>query len=67
MTSIHLTVTEADAKAEVNGPLTGGMTNVRVSIRYDKSWEGLTKTLVCRSGVDDLSCDVTRIVLDAGS
>lgn len=50
MTSIKLTLTGAVAKAEVTGALTAGMVGVPVTIAYDEQWEGLTKSLVCRSG-----------------
>lgn len=67
VTSIYLTVTGADAEAKVSGPLTGGMTGIRVYIQYDKGWDGLIKTLVCRSAVENLPCDETRIILNAGT
>ena len=50
MTSIKLTVTGAEAQAEVDGILTAGMVGIPVTISYDSGWEGLKKTLVCRSG-----------------
>lgn len=49
MTSIKLTVTGASIHAEVDGQLTAGMVGVPVTIEYDSAWDGLTKTLVCRS------------------
>lgn len=50
MTSIKLTLTGASAKAEVEGALTSGMVGVPVTICCDSAWDGLIKTLVCRSG-----------------
>lgn len=50
MTSIQLTLTGAQASAQVDGPLTAGMVGIPVTIQYDDSWEGLTKTLVCKNG-----------------
>lgn len=50
MTSILLTVTGAEARAEVEGILTSGMVGVPVTIRCDGAWTGLTKNLVCRCG-----------------
>lgn len=58
MTRIKLTVTGAEATAEVEGILTAGMVGIPVSIVYDAEWEGLRKTLVCRSGSE------TRAVLN---
>lgn len=58
MTSIKLTVTGAEATAEVEGILTAGMVGIPVTIVYDAEWEGLRKTLVCRSGSE------TRAILD---
>lgn len=49
MTSIQLTLTGAQARAEVDGLLTAGMVGVPVTISWDASWDGLVKTLVCRS------------------
>lgn len=57
MTSIQLTVTGVEAQANVDGILTAGMVGVPVSITCDESWDGLEKTLVCKSG------DVVRAVL----
>lgn len=50
MTRIKLNVIGAAAKAEVLGLLTDGMVGISVEITYDSVWEGLTKTLVCKSG-----------------
>lgn len=49
MTSIKLIVTGAKARAEVNGVLTTGMVGIPVTISYDSTWDGLTKTLLCKS------------------
>lgn len=49
MTTIQLTLTGAKATAQVDGILTAGMVGVPVSISWDESWEGLVKTLVCKS------------------
>lgn len=51
MTSIQLELTGASARARVDGLLTAGMVGVPVTISCDSQWDGLTKTLVCRSGV----------------
>jgi len=67
MTQIELYVNGAQAKVKVNGPLTGGMVGVKVSIRYDSAWDGLVKTLVCRSGVENRCSDETRTVLNVGT
>ena len=64
MTRIDLIVNGAQVKASVNGVLTGGMTGVRVHIRYDSRWNGLIKTLVCKSNVSNELCNVVRCVLD---
>lgn len=61
MTSIQLTLTGAQARAEVDGLLTAGMVGVPVTITWDESWNGLIKTLVCRSD----GC--IRTILDVGS
>lgn len=49
MTTIKLIVDGAHAEAQVDGPLTSGMVALPVSFCFDSSWEGLNKTLVCRS------------------
>lgn len=61
VTSIQLTLTGAQARAEVDGILTAGMVGVPVTITWDESWEGLMKTLVCRSD----GC--TRTILNVGN
>lgn len=61
MTSIRLILTGAVAKAEVTGVITAGMVGIPVVIEYDKQWEGLTKSLVCRSDAG------VRTVLDIGT
>lgn len=50
MTTIQLTLTGPEAKAQVDGVLTAGMVGVPVTIVYDQAWEGLAKTLVCKGG-----------------
>ena len=60
VTSIQLTLTGAQASAKVDGLLTSGMVGVPVTIQWDESWEGLRKTLVCRSD----GC--IRSILDVG-
>ena len=67
MTQIELYVSGAQAKAKVKGPLTGGMVGVKVSIRYDSAWDGMVKTLVCRSGVENRCSDEVRTVLGVGT
>lgn len=49
MTSIKLTLTGAQAQAQVEGILTAGMVGIPVTISYDEQWEGLSKTLICKS------------------
>lgn len=61
MTKIQLTLTGAQARAEVDGLLTAGMVGVPVTIDWDESWDGLVKTLVCRSD----GC--VRTVLNVGN
>lgn len=51
MTSIKLTLTGAQAQAQVEGILTAGMVGIPVTISYDEQWEGLSKTLICKSAV----------------
>ena len=50
MTNIKLTVNGAKATAAVDGILTSGSVGIPVTIEYDSSWDGLTKSLVCASG-----------------
>ena len=66
MTSITLNVTGARIRAAVNGPLTSGMVGIPVTIRYDDSWNGLTKNLVCRCGKWGPDKGDTRTVLNIG-
>ena len=47
LTSIKLIVHGAKARAEVQGVLTAGMVGIPVTIEFDKSWNGLSKNLVC--------------------
>lgn len=61
MTSIRLILTGAVAKAEVTGVITAGMEGIPVVIECDKQWEGLTKSLVCRSDAG------VKTVLDIGT
>lgn len=49
MTSIQLTLTGAHAVARVEGLITAGMVGLPVTITCDESWDGLVKTLVCKS------------------
>lgn len=67
MTIIELTVKGTDVKAKVHGPLTEGMVGARVAIRYDDSWEGLSKTLVCRSHLANVRDDEVRTVVNVGN
>ena len=67
MTKIYLNVVGTDIHAEVTGPLTEGMVGTQVKIRYDKSWDGLVKTLVCRSNVDNRAADTSRIIPNVGA
>lgn len=64
MTSITLTVTGAKALARVSGPLTAGMVGIPVTIRYDDTWNGLTKNMVCRCGQWGPDSGETRTVLN---
>lgn len=50
MTRIRLLVTGASARAEVDGILTAGMVGIPVQIICNSTWDGLTKTLVCKGG-----------------
>ena len=67
MTRIELTVNGAEVKAKVHGPLTGGMVGIGVSIRYDHTWDGMVKTLVCKSSVENNCADEVRTVLDVAA
>lgn len=64
MTTITLRVVGAEVKASVTGPLTGGMVGLPVTIHYDEGWDGLVKTLVCRSSANSRGCDVIRTVVN---
>ena len=66
MTSITLNVCGAKIQAAVNGPLTSGMVGIPVNIRYDGSWNGLTKNLVCRCGKWGPDKGENRTVLNVG-
>lgn len=50
MTEIELTVTGAFAKAKVTGKITAGMVGCKVCVKLDTAWDGLTPTLVAKSG-----------------
>lgn len=50
MTGIELTVTGAFAKAKVTGKITAGMVGCKVCVKLDTAWDGLTPTLVAKSG-----------------
>lgn len=60
MTKIQLTLTGAEACAKTTGVLTSGMVGVEVGILCDSAWDGLTKTLVCKSSAGE------RVVLHVG-
>lgn len=67
MTTIKLTVSGAHAVAQPDGPLTSGMVGLPVVISYDKSWDGLTKTLVCRSSMGKTAFDLVYILANIGT
>ena len=67
MTTIKLTVSGAHVVAACDGPLTSGMVGLRVVISYDESWEGLSKTLVCRNSMGNTAFDQVYIVANIGS
>lgn len=48
----------------VSGPLTSGMVGIPVIVKYDDSWNGLTKNLVCRCGEWGPDRGETRTVLN---
>lgn len=50
MPKITLYLKQAQIRSEVSGILTSGMVGVEVELVCDESWEGLSKTLVCRAG-----------------
>lgn len=50
MPKITLYLKQAQIRSEVSGILTSGMVGVEVELVCDGSWEGLSKTLVCRAG-----------------
>ena len=50
MPRITLYLNDAEIRSEVSGILTSGMVGVEVDLVCDEAWEGLNKTLVCRSG-----------------
>lgn len=53
MTTIELICTGASARARVDGRITRGMVGLAVDIRCDESWDGLSRTLVCRNGSEE--------------
>ena len=67
MTTIKLTVSGAHAAAQLDGPLTSGMVGLPVVISYDSSWNGLTKTLVCRSSLGKAALDQVYILANIGT
>lgn len=67
MTTINLTVSGAHAEALLDGPLTSGMVGLPVFISYDRHWDGLTKTLVCRNSMGHTSFDTAYIQANIGS
>lgn len=50
MTTIQLYCRDASAWTKVDGRITRGMVGLNVAIVCDKSWAGLTKSLVARNG-----------------
>lgn len=60
MTTIKLTLSGACAVAQVSGVITAGMVGIPVTLCFDSAWEGLHKTLVCKSRAG------TRVVLEVG-
>lgn len=66
MTMIELMVTGTHARARVLGELTGGLVGLPVVIRCDGSWDGLCRTLVCKSAVDDRRGQEIRTVPNVG-
>lgn len=60
MAQIRLTLVGNSASVQMEGVLTTGMVGVPVEICYDSAWDGLQKTLVCRSDIG------TRAVLSVG-
>ena len=68
MTSIKLIVEGARARAEVQGVLTSGMVGIPVTIEYDGIWDGLSKNLVCRCGLEcGKFVGVTKTILGIGT
>ena len=67
MTTIKLTVSGAHAVAQLDGPLTSGMVGLKVDLSYDESWNGLTKTLVCRSSMGKPTLDLVYILANIGT
>lgn len=59
MTSIKLTLSGAVAQTETDGIITEGMKGLPVTIVYDEQWDGLYKTLVCKSAAAFISSGTT--------
>ena len=53
--------------AQLDGPLTSGMVGLKVDLSYDESWNGLTKTLVCRSSMGKPTLDLVYILANIGT
>lgn len=66
MTNIKLTVTGAQARASVTGPLTSGMVGLPVAIEYDEAWDALTKNLICRCSPWGSIDGENRAILNVG-
>lgn len=66
MTNIKLTVTGAQARASVTGPLTSGMVGLPVAIEYDEAWDALTKNLICRCSPWGSNDGEYRAILNVG-
>lgn len=66
MTNIKLTVTGAQARASVTGPLTSGMVGIPVAIEYDEAWDALTKNLICRCSPWGSIDGENRAILNVG-
>lgn len=60
MTNIRLSLKGAEAIAQTSGQLTCGMVGLTVQLTFDKCWEGLIKTLHCKSDAAE------RVVLNVG-
>lgn len=67
MTTIYLTLRGAHASAQTDGPITSGMVGLPVVISCDESWEGLTRTLVCRNSMGKTNLDQVYILANIGT